>query len=147
MSRFRIIALAILFIFRWRFPTNRSIADVIRNTYGDPTLKCMRKREKLDYKKRKLELDVNYLETCSHADIVPKFCQFRTSNQSVRNSRSYKICQKQLMVEELLMKKERLKLVTNEFEKCDRELFQILLYIDYVHITQIQSTHNKSYLN
>ena len=51
--------LVFLFLARVRFPRNESIPSVIRRRYGHDTLKPLRNFEKLDYKIRKVELDVS----------------------------------------------------------------------------------------
>ena len=144
MFRLRVVVITILFIFRLRFPKGKSIADVIRKTYGDHVVKSMRKLEKLDYKRRKVELDISYLETCRDNDIIPKMCSFKTTNTALRKSGTYKNCQKQILWEEIRIKKEKLKVLIKDYEKVDKDFFEILCYVDYVHITQLQNTGNKS---
>ena len=47
-----------LFLARVGFPRNESIPSVITRSYGHDTLKLLQNFEKLDYKIRKVELDV-----------------------------------------------------------------------------------------
>ena len=98
---FKVFTLVCLFIIRLRFPPNKSVADIIRTRYGDATLRNIRKFEKLDFKKRKALLDINYLETCKDANVIPRFLQFRTANTNVKTSNTYKDCQKLLLQEEI----------------------------------------------
>ena len=53
--------LVFMFLARVRFPRNESIPSVIKRRYGDDTLKLLRNFERLDYKFRKVELDICFL--------------------------------------------------------------------------------------
>ena len=66
---FRVFTLVCLFIIRCRFPADKSVAVIIRERYGSNVLKDVRKLEKIDFKKRKVKLDINYLETCRDAKV------------------------------------------------------------------------------
>ena len=60
------IGLVFLFIIRLRFPARFSIADVVRNRYGDVTLRTVCKFEKLDYKLRNSQLDLECWGLVTH---------------------------------------------------------------------------------
>ena len=115
MFSLRIITICILFILRYRFPKDQSIAAVIRNTYGNEVVKSIRYFEKLDFKRRKVVLDISYLEACKDNSIIPRFCVFKTANKSLRNSTTYQECQEKLLDEEINIKKKRLKALEKEF--------------------------------
>ena len=83
MIRLRVIAICILFLFRYRFPKGRSIAEVVEKTYGKETVRSIRKFEQLDFKRRKTELDINFLETCDANNVIPRFCMFKTANRGL----------------------------------------------------------------
>ena len=65
--------LVLLFLARVRFPRNESIPSVIRRRYGHDKLKLLRNFENLDYKTRKVELDICFLRKCKSKDIVLVF--------------------------------------------------------------------------
>ena len=69
----RVISIAFLFLVRLRFPSNLSTIQVIRKRYGNDTVKLVRQFEKLDYKYRKLLLDLSCLENCIKNNVIPKF--------------------------------------------------------------------------
>ena len=69
-----------------RFPSNLSTIQVIRNSYGNDTVKLVRQFEKLDYKYRKLLLDLSFLENYIKNNVTPKFMQFRLANRDLRES-------------------------------------------------------------
>ena len=86
----RVISIVFLFLVRLRFPSNLSTIQVIRNRYGNDTVKLVRQFEKLDYKHRKILLDLNFLENCIKNNVTPKFLQFRLANKDLRSSSTYR---------------------------------------------------------
>ena len=108
MMRFKIVALLILIVIRFNFPNGSSIAAIIRKRYGDDILKDVRLFKKLDKKCRKLELDIDFLETCLREDVFPKFVQFKVANLNLKSSTVYHDCQRNLLKEELNNKKKSL---------------------------------------
>ena len=68
-----VAALVFIFIARLRFPSGFSIVEVLRSRYGTDLVKNVRKLEKIDYKYRKLHLDLNFLQSCEHSNVIPKF--------------------------------------------------------------------------
>ena len=62
MLKFKVFTLVCLFIIRLRFLPSKSIASILRERYGEAILKDVRRLEKVDLKKRKAQLDINFLE-------------------------------------------------------------------------------------
>ena len=60
----RVISIVFLFLVQLRFPSNLSTIQVIRNRYGNDTVKLVRQFEKLNYKHRKILLDLNFFKNC-----------------------------------------------------------------------------------
>ena len=143
MLRLRAVVISLLFIFRLRFPKGKSLASILRETYGDPVLKSVRRYEKLDFKLRKTDLDINYLETCINNNVVPKFCEFKTSNRHLQSSNTYKKCQEDLIREELKVKRKHRQSLNNEFERTGTQLYNVMCYVDFVHVTQLHISSNK----
>ena len=133
----KVFTLVCLFIIRLRFPPSKSVANVIRERYGNFVLKSVRKFEKLDLKRRKTLLDINFLETCKDADVTPRFIQFRTANNNLKNSKSYKECQKLLLEEEIREKQKKLEDINKNFEKIKKDLNAVLSYFDFLHVTSL----------
>ena len=82
----RIIGLVFSFIICIRFPRGKSIADVIRNRYGEACIKKIRKFEKCDFKLRKCHLDLRFLLDCKKNGVIPKFVCFKLANKHLKNS-------------------------------------------------------------
>ena len=76
----RVAVIVFLFLARVRFPRSKSIAEAIRARYNENTVKRIRKLEKLDYRLRKAELDLELLCKCNDNNIVPTFLNFHVGN-------------------------------------------------------------------
>ena len=59
------------FDIRIRFPRGKSIADIIRNRYGEAFVKKIRRFEKCDFKLRKCHLDLRFLLDCKKNGVIP----------------------------------------------------------------------------
>ena len=62
---------------------------------------------------------------------------FKTSNRNLRNSAAYEKCQRKLLKEEIKIKEERQKSITKELKKKEEELSKIILYIDFIYLSNI----------
>ena len=60
----------------------------IERKYGNVTVKDFRKYEKLEYKKNKLTLDMDFLSNCKQLGVYPKFLIFNLPNGSNKNTLS-----------------------------------------------------------
>ena len=56
--------------------------------YGNITVKDFRKYEKLEYKKNKLKLDIDFLNNCKQLGVYPKFLIFKLPNVSNKDALS-----------------------------------------------------------
>ena len=137
---FRVFTLVCLFIIRCRFPASKSVAKIIRERYGNAALKDVRKLEKTDLKKRKVQLDINFLETCRDAKVIPRFLQFRMANGALRKSTTYDNCQSLLLEEELRTKRKLLADLETKFKKAKNDLHEILSYFDFLHSVGISKS-------
>ena len=59
-----------------------NIYNDIARKCGNGTVKDFRKYEKLDYKKNKLKLDIDFLNNCKQLGVYPKFHIFKVPNVS-----------------------------------------------------------------
>ena len=73
------------------------MANVIRSRYNDEIVKQVRRFEKLDFKIRKNEANLDFLQSCQQNNLIPKFLNFKVASSSLRFPRTYKQCQKQLL--------------------------------------------------
>ena len=100
----RVLSLVFLFIVRLRFPSKKSIANVIRSGYNGVIVKQIRRFEKLDFKIQKNEADLDFLQPFQQNNLISKFPHFKVASSSLRFSRTYKQCQRQLLKREIKKK-------------------------------------------
>ena len=101
----RVAVSVFLFLARVRFPNSKSIAKAIRARYNGNNDKRMQKLEKIDYRLRKAELDLEFLCNCSDNNAVSKFLNFRVANNHIKFSTTYEQYQSNLLKEEIRQKK------------------------------------------
>ena len=73
------------------FVLSRKIINVCNDLawkYDNVTVKDFRKYEKLEYKKKKLKLDVDFLNNCKQLDVYLKFLIFKLLNVSNKDASS-----------------------------------------------------------
>ena len=71
------------------FVVSGKIANIYNNIvqkYGNITAKYFQKYEKLEYKKNKLKLDIDFLNSCKQLGVYPKFLIFKLLNVSNKNA-------------------------------------------------------------
>ena len=76
----RVLSLVFLFIVRLRFPSKKSIANVIRSGYNGVIVKQIRRFEKLDFKIQKNEADLDFLQPFQQNNLIPKFPHFKVAS-------------------------------------------------------------------
>ena len=141
------LALVFLFLMRLRFPKNLSLIQVIQKRYGNTVVKLVRRFEKLDFKHRKVALDLQFLKTCQEFKVTPKFLQFRVANDSLKHSQTYQTCKKRLLLEEIRIKKKNLKTLVRELSAVIEELLRSISFLDVNHVFNfIVSSNKKSIL-
>ena len=59
----QVFSYVLLFIIKCRFPSHKSLGEIIRHRYNRKVLSKVRKLEKLDFKLRKCKLDIEFPET------------------------------------------------------------------------------------
>ena len=100
------VSILFLFLVRVPFPRHLLTIKVLRKRYGDVIVRKVREFEKLDFKYRKVLLDIDFLNTCLKNKIIPKFVQFLVSNKDLRNSTAYRQCQISYLNKRYLTRKE-----------------------------------------
>ena len=130
-----VLTLVFLFITRIRFPTNKSIAEIITLRYGHETLLTIRKFEKVNFKRRKLELDLDFVNKCYEQKLTPTFVRFRLPNKNLRNSRTYIKCQLDLLREEIQDKETQLRQLKRQEDNLKHQIRQRVSMIDFAHIS------------
>ena len=65
-----------------------NIYNDIARKYRNVTVQDFRKYEKLEYKKNKLKLDIDFLNNCKQLGVYPKFLIFKLPNVSNKDASS-----------------------------------------------------------
>ena len=61
------------FIVRLKFPSDKSIANVILSRHNHEIVKQIRRFGKLDFQIQKNEADFDFLQSCQQNNLIPKF--------------------------------------------------------------------------
>ena len=77
--------------------------------------KRIRKLEKLDYRLRKAELDLQFLCKCDDNNVIPNFLNFPLANSHLKCSSTDRLCQLNLFREEIRQKKPTIRNLQKEF--------------------------------
>ena len=132
-----VAVIVFLFLARVRFPKSKSIVEVIRSRYSENTVKRIRKLEKLDYRLRKTELDLQFLCKCDDNNVIPNFLNFRLENSHLKYSSTCRLCQLNLLREEIRQKKSTLRSLQKEFSSLKVSLQNELNLIDFAHASTL----------
>ena len=97
----------------------------------------MPKFERLDYKYRKVLLDLDFLDNCIRNNVVTKLVQFRVANKDLRNSPTYRQCQTKLPKQEISNKKRRARLLKKDLQSTRNDLMCKLKWIDFNHLCNL----------
>ena len=130
----KVAAIVFLSLIGLRFPHSKSLSQIIRRGYGDKSIKRLCKFEKIDFRLRKAELDLEFLVKCRDNNVIPKFFNFRLANRSLRFSLTYAHCQPNLLLEEIRLKKSNVRVLKKEFENLRSSLQQQINSIDFSYI-------------
>ena len=103
------VSILFLFLVRVPFPRHLLTIKVLRKRYGDVIVRKVREFEKLDFKYRKVLLDIDFLNTCLKNNVMPKFVQFCVFKKDLRISTAYRHCQIKLLKQEISNKKRNLR--------------------------------------
>ena len=100
------------------FVLSRKIINIyndIARKYGNVTVKDFRKYEKLEYKKNKLKLDINFLNNCKQLGVYPKLLIFKLPNGSNKDALSIT---KRVLCSAINKRNKKLQQKTQSLRKC-----------------------------
>ena len=67
-------------------------------------MKTIRIYEKLDFKIRKISIDIEFLNNCLNHDLCPMFLKYEMSLKRLQTSDAYKISQRSFIQQEITFK-------------------------------------------
>ena len=111
--------------------------------YGNVTVKDFRKCEKLEYKKNKLKLDIDFLNNCKELVVYQKFLIFKLPN--VSNKDTLSIC-KRLLRSTINKRKKQLQHLSKELSLSEHYLSTQLSTLDFYILTKSITLYNKKLL-
>ena len=124
-----VAVIVFLFLARVRFPKSKSSAEVIRSRYSKNTVKRIRKLEKLDYRR--------FLCKCNDDKVIPNFLNFHLANSHLKYSSTYRLCQLNLLREEISQKKSTLRSLQKELSSLKVSFQNELNLIDFAHVSTL----------
>ena len=128
------------------FVLSRKIINIyndIAQKYGNVTVKDFRKYEKLEYKKNKLKLDINFLNNCKQLGVYPKFFIFKLPNVSNKDASSIR---KGLLRSAINKRNKELQHFSKELCLSEKFLSTQFSTIDFYILTKSITSYNKKSL-
>ena len=128
------------------FALSRKIINIYNDIvwkYRKVTVKDFRKYEKLEYKKNKLKLDINFLNNCKQHGVYPKFLIFELPNVSNKDPVSIR---KRLLCSAINKHNKELQHVSKDLSLSKNFLSKQLSTIDFYILTKSIKSHSKKSL-
>ena len=128
------------------FVLSRKIINIyndIARKYGNVTVKDFRKYEKLEYKKNKLKLDIDFLNNCKQLGVYPKFLIFKPPNVSNIDASSIR---KRLICSLTNKCNNELQHLSKELSLSENVLYIQISIIDFYILTKSITCYNKKLL-
>ena len=122
-------------IVRLRFLSEKSVAENICKRYNDNIVKQIRKCEKLDYKIRKNEADLEFLKSSQDNQLTPKFLNFKVASSNLCYSKTNRQYQRQLLKQEIKDKTNIICRQKEEFNSLKMTIKSKVSIIDFSHIS------------
>ena len=126
-----VITVVLLFPLKIRFSRRKSISQILRQRYQLGTLKCFRKLESNQLKIKKTECHLNFLKTCLHYEVTPKFVMFNVVSSGFNNTQNYKRCQLDILKHEITNQEGKLNQLTSHNTTLSSNLKSSVSYLDY----------------
>ena len=125
------------------FVLSTKIINIYNNIackYGNVTVKDFQKYEKLEYKKNKLKLDIDFLNNWKQLGVYPKFLIFKLSNVSDKDALSIR---KRLLRNAVNKRNKELQHLTKELSLSVNVLSTQLSTIDFYILKKSITLYNK----
>ena len=135
------LILSLLFILRTRF-ANKPILNIVRDRYGEDGVRCFRELEQSDFKIRKNQCDIEFLDFCLNNELFPKFLQFKLSIDRFQNDSDYKAYQRKLLSKEAEEKFSCMKALQERKDQAVLNLKRTCSFLDLMHFSSYIETGN-----
>ena len=151
--------LSLLFCIKLKTRATKNSFKYVKNCYGVGALKNYRKLLNLSLRKKKLSLDLDFLNKCKIYNVLPKFLRFKLYKKELHNSSFYKAWQTKLLSIEIRSKKRNLKEISEKISEVLLLIKTSFSFLDKTVLCQkitgevqqysrkVQSTHSKKLRN
>ena len=94
--------------------------------YGNHVLKIIRRYQELEYRVKKLDLNIKFLNTCQKNHLCPTFIQNKISLTHLQNSSPYRQSERLFIQEELTFKNAEQEKIMLEIERIKSNLRMVI---------------------
>ena len=133
----KVFTFFILFLTKIRFPQTKTLVQVIRDRYGEETVRQFRKLEKLEKKLSKISCDLSFLNICARFDLRPRFLNFRLYKRDLERCTAYRDFQRELLFKEITNKEKHQHKLTRQRDETAEGLSKSVFWLDYDHLTSV----------
>ena len=102
--------------------------------------------EKLDFKSKTCNLDLEFLNLCVENNVIPKFIQFLLANKELRSSLACRRGLNKLLQKEGISKKQRSRLLEKDLKSVNEEMLLSINLLDYKHVCNLFLVKNDKFL-
>ena len=95
-----------------------------------------------EFKCQKCQADLNFLQTCSENNLIPKFLYFKPYDPEVRKSELYRSTQKRFLNEAIKTKEKRLNNLEKQKNQLRNQLKASVSYLDFTHMDNLIEKNN-----
>ena len=121
-----------LFILSIRRLSGNTLTQYVRTKYGKPALDNFRRIEKLSFRSKKLQKDIEFLNICKDYDVTPNFLHFRVHNPEFTGTHTYRDWCSELLDREIYRQRKQIPII-NEKLASNLELFKSKLFrLDFI---------------
>ena len=136
MKSFKALVLAIIFALHKPLG-NISIATYIPRRYGHHVLQAFRRTEFLVRKIEITKSHINFLKTCQHHGLTPKFLNFKLYNQRHAGQNRTRKFQENLLHNEIKQHSKRLEELHSQHDSAIQQLATLVTSSDYVFLQDV----------
>lgn len=129
--------LAILFLFKLKLCTKKPISEYLIQKYNRTTLGSFRKYEEAIKKRKKTELDLEFLQYCKLNNITPNFVKFKLYKKSLYSSEFYKSALDELLNIEIRSKTKSLQLLSDQIPTLLDQLKSKVSTLDFISLKSL----------
>ena len=126
-----------LFILSIRRLNGNTLTQYVRTKYGKPALDNFRRIEKLSFRSKKLQKDIEFLNICKDYDVTPNFINFRVHNPEFVGTHTYRAWCSELLDREITRQRKQIPLTTEKLASNIESFKSKLSSFDFICINRL----------